>query len=85
MRPDLSGVDPLAFNLATRLSVGDMLTRSAFQFPDRTAIVQGDEEITYARLDASAEAFGQGLLDTGLQRQEPVAFLLGNSCRKERA
>lgn len=81
MRPDLSGVDPLAFNLATRLSVGDMLTRSAFQFPDRTAIVQDGEEITYARLDAAAEAFGRGMLATGLERQEPVAFLLGNSWR----
>lgn len=81
MRPDLSGVDPLELNLATRLSVGDMLTRSAFQFPDRTAIVQDGEEVTYARLDAAAEAFGRGLLDTGLQRQEPVAFLLGNSWR----
>jgi len=58
-----------------------MLTRSAFQFPDRPAIVQGDEEITYARLDELAEAFGRGLLDTGLERQEPVAFLLGNSWR----
>lgn len=58
-----------------------MLTRSAFQFPDRPAIVQGDEEITYARLDNVAEAFGRGLLDTGLERQEPVAFLLGNSWR----
>ena len=81
MRPDVSGVEPLALNLATRLSVGDMLTRSAFQFPDRPAIVQGDEEITYARLDELAEAFGRGLLDTGLERQEPVAFLLGNSWR----
>jgi acyl-CoA synthetase (AMP-forming)/AMP-acid ligase II len=81
MRPDLSGIDPLQLNLATRLSVGDMLTRSAFQFPDRTAVADGAEEISYARLDAAAEAFGRGLLDAGLQRQQPVAFLLGNSWR----
>src|SRR5215218_9958847 len=81
MRPDLSGIDPLELNLATRLSVGDMLTRSAQLFADRTAIVDGEEEISYARLDAAAEAFGRGLLDAGGQHQEPVAFLLGNSWR----
>lgn len=81
MRPDLTGIDPLELNLATRISVGDLLTRSAYQFPDRTAIVHGGEDISYARLDAAAEAFGRGLLDAGLRRQEPVAFLLGNSWR----
>jgi acyl-CoA synthetase (AMP-forming)/AMP-acid ligase II len=81
MRPDLSGIDPLELNLATRLSVGDMLTRSTQLFAGRTAIVDGDEEISYARLDAAAEAFGRGLLDAGVRSQEPVAFLLGNSWR----
>jgi acyl-CoA synthetase (AMP-forming)/AMP-acid ligase II len=81
MRPDLSGIDPLELNLATRFSVGDMLTRSTQLFADRTAIVDGEEEISYARLDAAAEAFGRGLLDAGVQHQEPVAFLLGNSWR----
>jgi acyl-CoA synthetase (AMP-forming)/AMP-acid ligase II len=81
MRPDLSGIDPLELNLATRFSVGDMLTRSTQLFAGRTAIVDGEEEVSYARLDAAAEAFGRGLLDAGVRHQEPVAFLLGNSWR----
>jgi acyl-CoA synthetase (AMP-forming)/AMP-acid ligase II len=81
MRPDLSGIDPLELNLATRLSVGDLLTRSTQLFATRTAIVDGDEEVSYARLDAAAEAFGRGLLDAGVEHQEPVAFLLGNTWR----
>jgi acyl-CoA synthetase (AMP-forming)/AMP-acid ligase II len=81
MRPDLSGVDPLELNLATRMSVGDLLTRSAQLFGGRAAVVDPSGETTYAELDAAAEAFGRGLLDAGLQRQEPVAFLLGNSWR----
>ncbi|TFV55130.1 AMP-dependent synthetase [Geodermatophilus sp. DF01-2] len=81
MRPDLSGIDPLDLNLATRFTVGDLLTRTRQLFPDRTAIVDGEEEIGYGRLDDAAEAFGRGLLDSGVQRQEPVAFLLGNSWR----
>src|SRR4051812_39807209 len=58
-----------------------MLTRTAALFGARTAIVDGEEEVSYARLDAAAEAFGRGLLDAGVTRQEPVAFLLGNSWR----
>lgn len=82
MRPDLTGVDPLELNLATRISVGDLLTRSAQLFGSRTAIVEATgAEVSYADLDASAEAFGRGLLDAGVQRQEPVAFLLGDSAR----
>lgn len=81
MRPDLSGVDPLEHNLATRMSVGDLLTRSARLFGGRTAISDPTGDTTYAALDAASEAFGRGLLDAGLARQEPVAFLLGNSWR----
>jgi acyl-CoA synthetase (AMP-forming)/AMP-acid ligase II len=82
MRPDLSGVDPLELNLATRFSVGDLLTRSAQLFGARTAIVDpSGREVSYAELDAAAEACGRGLLDTGVRRQEPVAFLLGNHWR----
>lgn len=82
MRPDLSGVDPLEYNLATRVSVGDLLTRSAQLFPQRTAVVDPTgREVCYADLDAAAEAFGRGLLVAGVRRQEPVAFLLANSWR----
>ena len=81
MRPDLSGIDPLELNLATRLSVGDTLTRSAEHYPHRVAVVDGEEEITYASLNGAAEALGRGLLLAGVRRQEPVAFLLGNSWR----
>lgn len=80
MRPDLSGVDPFEYNLATRVSVGDVLTRTAQLFPRRTAVVDpAGRELSYCELDASAEAFGRGLLDAGVRRQEPVAFLLANS------
>ena len=64
MRPDLSGVDPLELNLATRFSVGDLLTRSAQLFGARTAIVDpSGREVSYAELDAAAEACGRGLAE----------------------
>src|SRR5690349_13891974 len=81
MRPDLSGIDPLELNLATRFSVGDLITRTAQLFADRIAVVDGDQEISYRQLNDAAEAIGRGLLESGVRRQEPVAFLLGNSWR----
>ena len=82
MRPDLSGVDPLELNLATRFTVGDLLSRTTHLFPHRAAVVDAEgREVTYAELDGAAEAFGRGLLDAGVERQEPVGFLLGNSWR----
>lgn len=56
MRPDLSGVDRLELNLATRVSFGDLLPRTTQLFGDGTAVA-------------------------GVQRQEPVDFLLGPSWR----
>jgi|GEM_PF-7049939 hypothetical protein len=44
MKPDLSGVTPLELNLATRVSIGDLLTRTAFMAPARIAISEEDTE-----------------------------------------
>ncbi|EQD46077.1 hypothetical protein B1B_12757, partial [mine drainage metagenome] len=56
MEPDLSGVDPLAHNLATRVCVGDALTRSASMFPERPAVVDRGTVVSYRELDGTAEA-----------------------------
>ncbi len=82
MRADVSGVDPLDYNLATRFCVGDLLTRSSDLFADRVAIVDAtDGEITYARLEQASQAIGGSLLDLDIGHQEPVAMLLANSWR----
>lgn len=79
MKPDVSDVSALDLNLAGRCTVGDMLTRSAEQFPDRIAIKDPTGEVTYAELERTANAIGRGLLGLGVQRQEPVGFIMGNS------
>ncbi|MDH6679738.1 acyl-CoA synthetase (AMP-forming)/AMP-acid ligase II [Rhodococcus sp. LBL1] len=76
MKSDLSGVDSLEVNLATRVSVGDALTRVARVFGDREAIVDRGTSISYARLDGAAEALGRVFLDAGIERQQPVAMLM---------
>lgn len=81
MRPDLNGVDPLDYNLATRFVVGDLLTRAARLFGSRVAVSDVDGDHTYAQLDAAAEGIGRGLLQAGVGRQQPVALVMGNSWR----
>ncbi|WP_158716445.1 class I adenylate-forming enzyme family protein [Blastococcus sp. Marseille-P5729] len=79
MKADVSGVSSLDLNLAGRCVVGDMLTRSAEQFPERIAIKDSQGSVTYAELERTANAVGRGLLELGLRRQEPVGFIMGNS------
>lgn len=79
MKPDVSGVSELAMNLAGRAVVGDVLTRVAEQFGDRVAIKDPNGSVTFAQLEAHANAIGRGLLGLGIKQQTPVGFLLGNS------
>ncbi|WP_068403056.1 AMP-binding protein [Kribbia dieselivorans] len=79
MKPDLSLVDPLQYNLAGRVNLGDQLSRVALMFPDRIAVVDGDREVTYRELRDTAQACARGLLARGLQHQQPVSLLMGNS------
>ncbi|HUX04448.1 MAG TPA: AMP-binding protein [Acidimicrobiales bacterium] len=81
MKPDLTGLDPLSVNLATRVSVGDALGRSAAMFPARPAIIDRGLEVSYERLDQSAEALATSLVELGCARQTPVTMLMGNSWR----
>ena len=79
MKPDLSGLDPLDINLATRVCVGDALSRSATMFAQRTAVVDRGTTVSYAQLDATAEALAAALVRLGCERQTPVTMLMGNS------
>jgi acyl-CoA synthetase (AMP-forming)/AMP-acid ligase II len=79
MKPDLSAVQPLHHNLATRASVGDALTRSARMFGARNALIDRGRAVTYRQLDDAAESLARALLDSGVDRQQPAAMLMDNS------
>ncbi|WP_019203115.1 class I adenylate-forming enzyme family protein [Tsukamurella sp. 1534] len=78
MRPDLSGVDPLAANLTHRVCVGDLPTRAAHQYGDRAAVVDGDTVLSFADLEARANGVARGLRERGLRRGDAVALQLQN-------
>lgn len=57
------------------------LEKSARQFPDSPAIVQGAETVTYRQFRDRALAIGGNLLAAGCRPGDRVAFCLGNSPR----
>ncbi|WP_068256056.1 class I adenylate-forming enzyme family protein [Janibacter corallicola] len=81
MRPDLGGVDPLEYNLATRNNAGDVVMRTAALFPDRVAINDQGREVTYRELAETIDRLGHGLLGLGLEPGTPVALTMMNSWR----
>ncbi|MBZ4414600.1 AMP-binding protein [Myxococcus sp. MISCRS1] len=65
----------------SRVSLGDILRRSALRWPERTALIDGELELSYAELDRRANAFAHHLLGEGLSPGARVAMLCGNSAQ----
>jgi long-chain acyl-CoA synthetase len=59
-------------NLAT------VLTDSAREYPDKTAVVFGDARFTYRQIDQIASQVANGLRAAGIQRGEKVALCCPN-------
>jgi long-chain acyl-CoA synthetase len=59
-------------------SLGKLLRSSAKKFPDRTAIVFGQKQITYKSLDEITDQLAAGLLGLGMNNQDKVAIFLDN-------
>ena len=58
--------------------VHEWLTRSAERFPEKEALVFGDERWTYRELEEKANALALGLMRAGVQRHDRVLIFLGN-------
>lgn len=57
------------------------LEKSARQYPDSAALIQGSETTTYREFHERALAIGGNLLELGCERGDRVAFCLANSPR----
>ncbi len=64
---------------ATRVNVGDSLTRSAARYPDRIALVDGERRLSYAGFDAEVNRLANALLRVGYTRGDALALVSGNS------
>ncbi|WP_284455207.1 class I adenylate-forming enzyme family protein [Alloalcanivorax xenomutans] len=65
-------------HMVDRVCVGDMSTRAADLFPDRVALVCGEQSLTYGELDRRANRLGSALLGLGLKHQDVVGVMAGN-------
>jgi len=59
--------------------VQDWLGRSARRFPDKVALVCGQERWTYGQLNRHTDHLAAALLNAGLRRQDRIVILLDNS------
>jgi fatty-acyl-CoA synthase len=63
------------------VTIGAALRNSAEQWPDALFIIDGDQRLTYAEVDAAADRLACGLLDEGVERGDNVACWLTNSAQ----
>lgn len=69
----------LEFNHIESLTLGQMLSKSAAEAPDKTAIVDGDQRISYHRLNRSAEVLATGMDRLGFSKGDRIAIYMKNS------
>ncbi|MCW2867581.1 MAG: hypothetical protein JWR20_1769, partial [Marmoricola sp.] len=62
----------------TVLSLASILAESARRVPDKVAVVEGDERVTYAELWRDARRYAAGLVEQGLGAGSRVALVCPN-------
>ena len=62
----------------TSLTLGQALADSAARYPQRLAIIDGSDRVTFAELDRRVNALAHGLQSQGLQRGDSIALWMAN-------
>ena len=63
----------------TELTPVSFLRRSAYMFPDKTAVIYGERRYTYREFEVRVNRLASRLRDAGFQKGDRVAFLCPNS------
>jgi fatty-acyl-CoA synthase len=63
----------------TELSPVSFLRRSAYVYPDRTAVVHGERRYTYREFDERVNRLSTALRSAGLEKGDRVAFICTNT------
>jgi fatty-acyl-CoA synthase len=63
----------------SELTPNHFLKRSAYMFPDKTAVVYGERRYTYGELEGRVHRLASRLKDSGLEKGDRVAFLCPNT------
>ena len=59
------------YNAVNRWVIGDMIRRSAYHYPDKPALIDGDISRTYSQLEDDIDQTAQALLGLGVQKIRP--------------
>jgi fatty-acyl-CoA synthase len=70
-----------ALAVARRHTIGDLLSKSAARFPDRTAVVWRRSRETYAEFNATVNRTAHSLRERGVGKGDRIALLVHN-CRE---
>lgn len=79
MTTDLAAQTEAAANHIRRISLGDILRRSARRYGDKIALIDGEATLSYRQMDAAANRFAHHLLGLGLKAPARVGMLCANS------
>ena len=60
------------------MNLGELVRRAAWQYGDRTAVVDGKRQVSYAELEERANRFANAMAGQGLAAGDRVAVLVGN-------
>jgi len=71
-------MNPLQENLLHRATLGDLVTRSALRFRDRTAVVSGPASVSHQTFNERACQAANACLKLGIGRHDRVAFMTHN-------
>jgi fatty-acyl-CoA synthase len=63
----------------SELTPVSFLRRSAYMFPEKTAVVYGDRRYSYREMEERVDRLASRLRDSGLEKGERVAFLCPNT------
>ena len=67
------------YNRVNRWVIADMIRRTAYHYPDKTAVIFGDTSLTYCELEAAANQVANALTGLGVKKYDRVAILAHNT------
>ncbi|HEU19666.1 MAG TPA: acyl-CoA synthetase [Deltaproteobacteria bacterium] len=67
------------YNKVNRWVIADMIRRSAYHYPDKTAMIFGDKSLTYTEMEDECNRVANALRDLGVKKYDRVAILAHNT------
>ena len=67
------------YNKVNRWVIADMIRRSRYHYPDKKALIFGDQSLTYSELEDQSNRVANALLGLGVQKYDRVAILAHNT------